>query len=67
MKEVNEKVKLNAEESKQVSGGLSLSGFSLAQFTEPTLQVYAQVASTLSTFESLADSFSSAQPVSPYR
>lgn len=67
MKDANEKVKLSVEESKQVAGGFSFSGFNLSSFSEPTLQVYAQVASSLSSLKPVADSLSALQPVYSFR
>ncbi len=67
MKSVNEKVKLTVDETKKVAGGFSFSKLNLSSFSEPSLQVYAQVASSLSSLKPVADSFSALQPVSPLR
>lgn len=63
MKNANETVKLNAEESKKVAGGYSFSSFNLSKFSAPKLQVYAQVASSLESLKPVASSFSSLKPV----
>lgn len=63
MKNVTETVKLTVEDSKNVAGGYSFSGFNLSKFSAPKLQVYAQVASSLESLKPVASSFSALQPV----
>jgi len=48
MKDIIEKVKLNTEEAKMVTGGFSLGSVNLASLTTPAIAVYKQCGCTIS-------------------
>lgn len=57
MKNVKEKVKLNAEEAKMVAGGFSFGSTGLASLSSPTVSVYAQVANSTVSLKPVASDF----------